>query len=204
MIRQLAVEARTMVYPALAVGPALLAIAALGPAAWWLAPPRRGPRVLAVLAAVALVGAVVMTTARPGLLGQDADWSRLASACVVTDPRPASPEGRLNLLLLAPFAALAVLAFGRPLAVAAVAGLASAGIESVQAVRSVGACDSSDLVLNLTGATVAALLAWILRLLWTGLVRPPGPGYPRGVRFSAEDEQEGARCPATPAARTTT
>jgi hypothetical protein len=155
--------ARSMAYPELALGPVLLVLAVLGPPAWWLAGVTRGSRWLALVAAGCLAVAVALTLARPGLRSSEADWSRVRAACLVTDARGLTPEALLNLLLLVPFAALAVLALGHPILVWSVAVLASAGIEVVQAAYAVGTCDSSDLIRNAAGALVAAALAASLR-----------------------------------------
>jgi VanZ like protein len=163
MIEQLTQTAGLMAYPQLALWPAVIAIVVLCPLAWSLATALRGSRVSAVAAAVCLSAAVTVTTARPGLGSATADWSRIDSACVVTDARTMSTEARLNLLLLVPFAVVAVLAVGRPILVALFATLASIAIEAVQAAYSVGACDSSDLVRNTAGASVAALLTAAVR-----------------------------------------
>lgn len=179
MIEQMARTARYMSYPQLAVGPALLAMLILVPLAWWLATALRGSRPAAVAAAVCLSAAVTVTLARPGLRSEQADWSRLSSVCTITDPRPMPTEALLNLLLLAPFAALAVLSVGRPIRVALVAVAVSVGIEVAQAVYSVGACDSSDVVRNSAGALVAALLAAALTVdVGPGRRERSGPPIP--------------------------
>jgi len=162
MIEQMARTARVMSYPQLALVPALMAMLVLVPLAWWLATAVRGSRAAAVASAVCLSAAVTVTLARPGLRSEQADWGRVASACTVTDPHPLTTEALLNLLLLAPFAALAVLAVGRPIRVALTAATISLAIEALQAAYSVGACDSSDVLRNSAGALVAALLAWVL------------------------------------------
>jgi hypothetical protein len=130
-----------------------------------------------VAAAVGLTAAVTVTLARPGLGHRRADWSRLSLVCSVTDPRPLTTEALLNLLLLVPFAGFAALAFGRPVLVFLVAVAVSLGIETAQAVLSVGSCDSSDVVRNSAGALVAALLAAVVTA-GSGPGRP-GPSEPR-------------------------
>lgn len=178
MIERMAESAGVMVYPYLLAWPVLIALAVLCPLAWWLADVLRGSHMLAVAAAAFLAAAVTLAIARPGLRSMDADWDRLPSVCRITDARTLTTEGLLNLLLLVPFAVLAVLAVGHPISVAVVAATASVGVESVQAVYAIGACDSSDVVRNSAGALVGALLAAIVRLIWSlgkgGSVRKGG------------------------------
>lgn len=159
---QAARVAQTMAHPELALGPLLLVFAVLAPAADRLAVRVRGSRGLAIAAVAFLAAALALTLARPGLRSSVVDWERAATACTVTDVRSWSTEALLNLLLLAPFAALAVLAIGHPILVSLFAGLVSLGIETAQAAFSVGACDSSDLLRNSAGALLAALLAAVL------------------------------------------
>ncbi len=163
MIDSMTAMAEAMAHPHLMAGPALLALLVLGPLAWGLASVVDGHRWTAVAAAAYLSAAVAITLARPGLGTRGLNWHQFPSACTVTDPRPLTPEGLLNLTLLVPFALLAVLAVGHPLSVAASAVLVSAGIEAAQVALSVGTCDSSDLVRNSAGALAAALLAAVIR-----------------------------------------
>jgi hypothetical protein len=111
---------------------------------------------LAVAAALALVAAAVVTLARPGDLYRGIDWAGVAS-CTVTDPWAWSTEARLNVLLLAPFGALAVAAGARLRSVLPAALVISVAIELVQAARASGVCDSSDLLRNAGGAAAAAV-----------------------------------------------
>jgi hypothetical protein len=174
MLDQVAALARSLARPELALLPALLGAAVLCPAGWWLARALHGSRVLAAASGAALAGAVAITVARPGLgtgvRGGTANLTALAT-CTVSDPWVVSPEALLNVALLVPFALLAGLAIGRPVLVIVIAVLASAGIEAVQAMYSLGVCDSSDLVHNGVGAVDAALLGAAARYVWQRFVR---------------------------------
>jgi hypothetical protein len=122
------------------------AAAALGAVAgWWLAV------------------ALSLTLLRGGYVWQAAGLNR----CVITQPVVLSADGVTNLLLFAPTAFLAVLAIRRVGWVIAGVALLSLGVEATQAVSSVGICDSSDVVLNVLGATGFALVAAIVRSAFT-------------------------------------
>jgi hypothetical protein len=87
----------------------------------------------------------------------------LLRACALTDPTLLTGDGVANLVLFAPAAFLGVLAIGRPWHVAAAITAVSLTVEGLQAVRSVGVCDSSDALLNALGALVAAVTAAVTR-----------------------------------------
>jgi len=181
MLDQVLAMAATLVHPGLALGPTLLAVAVLCPAGWWLARELHGSRVLAAASGAALAVAFAVTVARPGLgtgMRTGTAGLRGLATCTVSDPWVLGPEAWLNIALLAPFALLAALAIGRPVLVAAIAVLASAGIEAVQAIYSVGVCDSSDLVHNSVGAAGAAALGAAVHLGVRHLVSPGASGPP--------------------------
>ncbi len=73
-----------------------------------------------------------------------------------------TPEAKLNALLFAPAAFFAMLAVRRaaPVVLAALAG--SAAVEAVQSVTALGTCQTSDVVRNVAGATVACGVAALL------------------------------------------
>lgn len=119
----------------------------------------RGAVALGALAGSALAVAITLTVFRGG--GQPGSLARLRT-CVVTDPSPLSGDGLANLVLFAPAAFLAVLAIGRPMRVTAGIAALSLAVEGLQAVWSVGVCDSSDALLNSLGGLGAALLAALL------------------------------------------
>jgi glycopeptide antibiotics resistance protein len=104
--------------------------------------------------------AISLTLFRAGR--QPGSLARLR-ACAVTDPTPLSGDGLVNLALFAPAAFLAVLAVGRPGRVAAGVAAVSLAVEGLQAVWSVGVCDSSDALLNSLGGLAAALAAALVR-----------------------------------------
>lgn len=115
---------------------------------------------LGALAGSALAVAISLTLFRNG--SRYGSVSRLRE-CAVTDPTVLSEDGLANLLLFAPAAFLAVLAIGRPGRVAAGLAFVSLGVEGLQAVWSLGVCDSSDALLNSLGGLVAALAAALVR-----------------------------------------
>ncbi len=165
VIEQLAAVARTVIHPGTVLLPTVLLALVLVPVAWLVAGRWGGVRLAAVGAALSLIGVADVTVLRPGLLHAGADWSRAATACVVTDPGGLSAETVLNVALFVPFAFLAVVAAGRagPAVVGAaaavlVASALSVGIEATQAAYRIGACDSSDVVHNVTGAGLGAAL----------------------------------------------
>ena len=179
MIEQLAVVARTVVHPGTFLLPSLLLAVVLGPAAWALAGRWGGGRIAAGAAALALIGVADVTVLRPGLLHAHAHWSRITTACVVTDPGWVSAETVLNVALFVPFAFLAVLAFRRSLpalfgavAVVLVSSCLSLGIEATQAAYGIGACDSSDVVHNVLGAGLGAVAGLVV----LGVITVARPG----------------------------
>jgi hypothetical protein len=74
----------------------------------------------------------------------------------------ASPEGVLNLLLLAPAAFFGVLALRRAAPVLVAALACSVAIEVIQLVTALGTCQTADVVRNVAGAVVAAGAALLL------------------------------------------
>jgi hypothetical protein len=115
---------------------------------------------LGALAGSALAVALSLTLFRGG--GQPDSLAGLHT-CVVTDPTVLSGDGLANLALFAPAAFLAVLAIGRPGGVAAGIAVVSLAVEGLQAIESVGVCDSSDALLNSLGGLAAALAAASVR-----------------------------------------
>lgn len=83
--------------------------------------------------------------------------------CVATQPLPLSPDGVINLLLLAPAATLGLLAVGRAVRVIACLVVVSIVVEAAQAMTSVGVCDTSDVVLNASGAALAVGTTLVVR-----------------------------------------
>jgi hypothetical protein len=115
---------------------------------------------LGALAGSALAVALSLTLFRDG--GQPDSLAGLHT-CVVTDPTVLSGDGLANLALFAPAAFLAVLAIGRPGCVAVGIAAVSLAVEGLQAIESVGVCDSSDVLLNSLGGLAAALAAVSVR-----------------------------------------
>ena len=113
--------------------------------------------VLGALAGSALSVAISLTLFRGG------SRSGSLAGCALTYPTVLSGDGLANLALFAPAAFCAVLAIGRPGHVAGTLGMVSLAVEELQAVQSVGVCDSSDVLLNGLGALAAALVAALLR-----------------------------------------
>jgi VanZ like family len=169
VIDHVAALARTVIHPGTVLVPSLLLAAVLLPIAWAVARAVGAAPIAAAGAALALIGVADVTVLRPGLLHADPDWSRVATACVVTDPGWLSAETVLNVALFAPFAFLAVVAVARvvPAALAAVGvvlivAAMSLGIEATQAAYRIGACDSSDVVHNVIGAGFGAALGGLV------------------------------------------
>jgi VanZ like family len=164
MIDQLIAMARTVAHPGTVLLPSVALALVLVPLAAVVVRRLGGSGWAAGGAALALIGVADLTVLRPGLLHAHADWSRVATACVITDPGSLSAESLLNIALFVPFTFLAVLALrrARPAAVGAVAVVAAAsalslGIEAMQAAYGIGACDSSDVVHNVVGAGLGAV-----------------------------------------------
>jgi hypothetical protein len=131
---------------------------------------------LGALAGSALAVAVSLTLFRDG--GRHGSLAQLRQ-CVVTDPTLLSGDGLANLALFAPAAFLAVLAIGRPGRVAACVAGVSIAVEGLQAVQSVGVCDSSDALLNAFGGLLAAAAASLVRgafARWRSLAHPSVSG----------------------------
>jgi hypothetical protein len=170
MIRQLIAVARTVAHPDTVLLPTLLLALVLVPLAGVVVRRLGGSGSAAGAATLTLIGVADLTVLRPGLLHAHADWSRVATACVVTGPGSSDAETVLNIALFVPAAFLAVLAL-RPLLPAAIgavavvvgAGALSLGIEATQAAYGIGACDSSDVVHNVVGGglgVVAGLMVF--------------------------------------------
>jgi hypothetical protein len=164
MIDQLIAAARTVAHPGTVLLPTLILGLVLVPLAGVVVRRLGGSGSAAGGAALALIGIADLTVLRPGLLHAHAEWSRVATACVVTDPGSLSADAVLNIALFVPFAFLAVLAVGRALppaigvvAVVVAASALSLGIEATQAAYGIGACDSSDVVHNVVGAGFGAV-----------------------------------------------
>jgi hypothetical protein len=119
-----------------------------------------GGALLGALAGWALAVAISLTLFRGG--GRPAGLAGLRT-CAVTDPTLLSGDGLANLALFAPAAFLAALAVGRPGRVAAAVAVVSLAVEGLQAVESVGVCDSSDALLNTLGGLAGALVAGLVR-----------------------------------------
>ncbi len=116
----------------------------------------RGSLVLAALASVALWLAFAVTILNRG--GLTEVGARGLMSCAITDPRVLNAESIGNVLLFAPFGFLASASIGRPLLVAASGLLLSVAIEGVQAMGSLGTCDTSDVIHNAGGVLLGALL----------------------------------------------
>jgi len=121
----------------------------------------RAAAALGGIAGMALAVAVTLTLFRGGYAYWHLDGLR---QCALTDPVLLSADGITNLLLFAPAAFLAVLAVGRPARIVLGAASISLLVEGVQAVSSMGVCDSSDALLNTIGAAAAAMAAVVVRV----------------------------------------
>jgi hypothetical protein len=162
VLRQLAVEVLAQVHraaPRSHVAPFLetgLVLSLLGAVFSGQVTRSRIAATLGGLAGWSLSIAVTLTLFRGGYRLGDLAGLR---QCALTTPNVLSGDGLTNLLLFAPTAFLTVLAINRPARVISCIGLLSLAVEGIQAVTSVGVCDSSDALLNTLGASVAALAA---------------------------------------------
>lgn len=72
-----------------------------------------------------------------------------------------TPEAKLNVVLFGPACFFAVLALRRLVIVCVLAAALSVVLEAVQGVTAMGTCETSDVVRNVAGAAVAALLGLV-------------------------------------------
>jgi hypothetical protein len=153
-----------------------LVLAALGVGACDRVGRSRGAMALGALAGAALAVSFTLTLFRGGS-GHPAGFAGLR-ACVVTEPTVLSGDGIANLALFAPAAFLAVLAIGSPGRVAVAIAVVAVTVEGLQAIMSVGVCDSSDALLNAAGGLVAACAAAVVRSAVTRRSRPASDAVP--------------------------
>ncbi|MFJ1791457.1 VanZ family protein [Kitasatospora griseola] len=154
--------------------PAFLVLALLlGAAARALAARRDLPRWPTVLLGVSLAGELTATlypTVNGGGQNPNCTWG------AGLDFTLAGTQGQLNLLMYVPLGLFAVLAFGRPTAVA-VGILALTGVtETAQGLLpAIGrACDGGDLAANALGGLAGVLLGCTVRLAQRRRIRPAG------------------------------
>jgi hypothetical protein len=143
----------------------ILLCALFGVGTWLVARSLGWHRLCAVLSAVGLSLAVAVTLVRPG--GHLPDPGADPVAMCLRDHF--SLHGGLpvlNFLMLMPFAFFGTLATRRPIVLAVVSAVLSAGIELTQAWTGVGVCQKQDFLNNSLGATVAAVAAWLLLLFF--------------------------------------
>jgi hypothetical protein len=165
MLKQLAVDVLAQVQPRPPhshVAPSLemsLLLALLGACLCFVLTRSRAAAALGGVAGWWLAVALSLTLLRGGYTWDPAGLRR----CAITQPLVLSADGLTNLLLFAPTAFLCVVAIRRAAQVIVGIVLLSLLVEVMQAVSSVGVCDSSDVVLNSLGATVAALTALMVR-----------------------------------------
>jgi hypothetical protein len=128
----------------------------------WLVARRLGwHRLFATLAAVGLSMAIAVTLVRPGGHLPNPGASPV-SMCLHDQFSLHGGLQVLNLLMLTPFAFFGTLATRRPISLAAVSALLSAGIELTQAWTGLGVCQKQDFLNNTFGAIVAVIAAWLL------------------------------------------
>ncbi len=82
-----------------------------------------------------------------------------------------SPEAKLNLALFAPAAFFGVIATRRLLRIVVACVVVSVLVEQIQRVTSLGVCQSSDVIRNVTGAVAGAVLGGLVVVA----MRSPGP-----------------------------
>ena len=148
------VLSQTSVLFALGVG-----LLVLVPAAMLAARRRRWSRVRVVYAGLAGVGLALV----PATTLARGEAALAWRSCIVQPGLSSgSPEAVLNALLFVPAAFFAVLALRRAAPVVLAALVCSAGVELIQTVTSLGACQTADVVRNVSGAVVAAGVAGLL------------------------------------------
>ncbi|MFF4339047.1 VanZ family protein [Kitasatospora sp. NPDC001540] len=143
----------------------------LGLAAHRLARRYGWPQVFTVLFGVALAAELTATFYPTGQGGSTRPVCAVSSdLAFVFD----TEQGRMNILMFVPIGLFAVLAFGRPLAVAVGAAGLSALTETGQGLLpGVGrACDSSDFAANAVGGLAGVLLGCAVRLALRRRIRP--------------------------------
>lgn len=139
----------------------------LGGAAWWLAPRRGWDRRPAVLAGCSLALVLALTVFRP--LGHfpagGLNPLMTLRLCTVGTLSLSHLYEQLNVALFVPFAIFGTLATRRPALVAISCALVSAFAEFVQGTTGGGECQVRDIVHNMLGGVLGALLAMaVLRL----------------------------------------
>jgi VanZ family protein len=144
---------------------AFLLFCALSGVGTWLVAGNLGWRRLpATLAAVGLSLAVAVTLVRPGGHLPDAGANPV-SLCLHDHFSLHGGLQVLNVLMLVPFAFFGTLATRRPITVAVVSVVLSAGIELTQAWTGLGVCQKQDWLNNSVGAVLAVSAAWLLTVL---------------------------------------
>ncbi|MEZ5094972.1 MAG: VanZ family protein [Nocardioides sp.] len=155
-------------------------ILVLAPAAMW------GAHVLGWsrtrIAAAGLAGASFALVPATTLARRDAvlGWGR--SCLVQPGLSLATPEERLNALLFVPAAFFAMLAIRRAAAIVLAALVSAVFIEAAQLVTGLGTCQTSDVVRNVAGATVACAAAGLLLRTF------PAPGAPSAARVGHRED----------------
>jgi hypothetical protein len=154
----------------------------LGAAAWWLAPRRGWVRGPAVLAGCGLALALAVTVVRPAghFSAAGLDPFSALQECVAGSLSLARTYEKLNVVMLLPFAFFATLATRRPVLVAASCLLVSGFVEYVQAATGGGTCQGRDLVHNIIGGVLGAVLSVVLLGRQTRRSEPITAGRPAG------------------------
>lgn len=142
----------------------VLLCALFGVGTWLVARHLGWHRLFATLAAAGLSLAIAVTLVRPGGHLPNPGASPVAM-CLHDQFSLHGGLQVLNLLMLIPFAFFGTLATRRPISLAVVSALLSAGIELTQAWTGLGVCQKQDFLNNTFGAVVAAVVAWLLLAL---------------------------------------
>jgi hypothetical protein len=142
----------------------LLFCALSGVGTWLVAGSLGWRRLPATLAAVGLSLAVAVTLVRPGGHLPDAGADPV-SLCLHDHFSLHGGLQVLNFLMLAPFAFFGTLATRRPITVAVVSAVLSAGIELTQAWTGLGVCQKQDFLNNTIGAVIAVGVAWLVTMV---------------------------------------
>jgi hypothetical protein len=139
----------------------VLLCALFGVGTWLLARRLGWHRLFAMSAAAGLSLAIAVTLVRPGGHLPNPVASPVAM-CLHDQFSLHGGLQVLNLLMLTPFAFFGTLATRRPISLAVVSAVLSAGIELTQAWTGLGVCQKQDFLNNTFGAAIAAVVAWLL------------------------------------------
>jgi hypothetical protein len=153
--------------------PLVLAVAVLGSivigaVSWFVASRMGAPRLASALSACGLALALAVTLGRPGVFDYTVALANPLQVCRHTPFSLAGAEGKLNFVMLMPFAFFGAFSTRRPVLIITVCAALSGGIEIFQALSGAGVCDTKDWLNNTIGGGLAAMAGWAA----TAVLRP--------------------------------